>query len=265
MAENEKEIKKIVKEHYAKRMQQEDSSCCAPRVQQESTCCPTAARSRAAEYYSKEELAKLPQDAVENYMGCGNPIALAELGEGEVVLDLGSGAGLDCLFAAQKVGDEGKVLGLDMTLEMIKQARENSKKLCVDNVEFRLGEIEQMPIESNSIDVVISNCVINLSPDKDAVFRESYRVLRPRGRLCVSDIVLIGELDSEVKNDINCWVSCIAGALPQEEYLDKISAAGFDKVEVVDSTEWVPKSRPEEIQQSLKGKLASIKVKAFKP
>ena len=264
MAENEKEIKNIVKEHYAQRIQQKDLSCCAPQAQ-ESSCCPTVTRSRAAEYYGKEELTQLPQDAVENYMGCGNPIALAEIKGGEVVLDLGSGAGLDCFLAAQRVGDKGKVIGLDMTPEMLNQARENARELSLDNVEFRQGEIENMPIESSSIDLVISNCVINLSPDKDAVFKESYRVLKPGGKLCVSDIVLVGELDPEIKNDLNCWVGCIAGALPQGEYLDKIRAAGFDKVEVVDSTAWVSTRRPEEIQRRLKGKLASIKVKALKP
>ncbi|MFH0846498.1 MAG: arsenite methyltransferase [Chloroflexota bacterium] len=217
-----------------------------------------------SELYSESEIAHLPHSAKDNFFGCGNPVAVAELKEGEVVLDLGSGAGLDCFVAAQKVGTRGKVIGLDMTLEMIRMARENACEMGLNNVEFRLGEIEHIPLEAKSVDVVISNCVINLSPDKDAVFREAFRVLRHGGRLMVSDIVAIGELPPEIKNDPESWASCIAGALPKEEYLGKIGRAGFKEIAVIEATPWVSRRRPEKVQQALADKLASIKVRAVK-
>ncbi len=217
------------------------------------------------ELYSEAELAHLPQNAIDNFFGCGNPVAIAELKEGEVVLDLGSGAGLDCFVAAQKVGSKGKIIGLDMTLEMVRKARENAQEMGLSNVEFRLGEIEHIPLEASSVDVVISNCVINLSQDKDAVFREAFRVLRPGGRLMVSDIATLKELPPEIKNDLESWASCIAGAIPQDEYLGKIRTAGFREVAIIDATPWVSKRRPQEVQNALKGKLASVKVRAVKP
>ncbi|MCK4470937.1 MAG: arsenite methyltransferase, partial [Anaerolineae bacterium] len=197
-------------------------------------------------------------------LGCGNPIALSELQPGEVVLDLGSGGGLDCFLAAHKVGPQGKVVGLDMTPDMIQLARANAKDLSMDNVEFRLGEMEHMPIDSDSMDVVISNCVINLSPDKDAVFREVFRALKPGGRLCVSDIVTHGELPASVRESLEQWAGCVAGALEEKEYLEKIRAAGFVQAELKEE-------RPHPYREKTAcgvqtgNKLASITVTAYKP
>jgi SAM-dependent methyltransferase len=165
--------------------------------------------------------------------GCGNPLAIAELRPGEVVLDLGAGGGIDCFLAAKRVGPEGRVIGLDMTPDMIKLARRNAKKLGATNVEFRFGEMEEMPLPDESVDVIISNCVINLSPDKDAVFGEAYRVLRPGGRMSVSDIVVSGALPRAIRDRLDAWAGCIAGALEESDYLSKIRAAGFDRVEVL--------------------------------
>ena len=166
-------------------------------------------------------------------LGCGNPLAIAGLQPGEVVLDLGSGGGIDCFLAAKKVGPEGRVIGLDMTPDMIKLARRNAKKMGVTNVDFRYGEMEEMPLPDESVDVIISNCVINLSPDKDAVFREAFRVLRPGGRLSVSDIVVDGDLPQSIRSQLDAWAGCVAGALDESVYLDKIRAAGFEQVEVL--------------------------------
>jgi ubiquinone/menaquinone biosynthesis C-methylase UbiE len=221
--------------------------------------------------YGKEGLESLPSDVTEFSLGCGNPIAIAELNEGEVVLDLGSGGGLDCFLASQKVGDKGNVIGLDMTPEMIKMARVNAIKVGVTNVEFRLGEMEHMPVNDSSVDAIISNCVINLSPDKDSVFKEAYRVLKPGGRLSISDMVLLGDLPRGIKESLEEWAGCIAGALPKQEYLDKIKAAGFVKVTSDETV--VPLYADCEAQEEgeskpymdLSSKIASIRVKAFKP
>ncbi|MDH4067872.1 MAG: arsenite methyltransferase, partial [Dehalococcoidia bacterium] len=169
-------------------------------------------------------------------LGCGNPVALASLKEGEVVLDLGSGAGFDCFLAASRVGPQGKVIGVDMTPEMLDKARENVRQGNYQNVEFRLGEIENLPVADNSVDVIISNCVINLSQDKPKVFKEAFRVLKPGGRLMVSDIVLLGDLPREILNSVEAYVGCIAGASKKIDYLEAIKAAGFTQVEVVDET-----------------------------
>ncbi|OGW04791.1 MAG: arsenite S-adenosylmethyltransferase, partial [Nitrospinae bacterium RIFCSPLOWO2_02_FULL_39_110] len=160
-------------------------------------------------------------------LSCGNPVAIASLQEGETVLDLGSGAGIDCFLAANRVGDRGRVIGIDMTPEMIERARENARKGNFKNVEFRLGYIENLLVEDNSIDVVISNCVINLAPDKSRVFKEIYRVLKPGGRMIVSDIVLTGKLPSRIKNNVNAYVGCIAGAVQMDDYLKMIEDAGL--------------------------------------
>jgi SAM-dependent methyltransferase len=222
-------------------------------------------------------------------LGCGNPLAIASLQPGEVVLDLGSGGGIDCFLAARKVGPGGRVIGLDMTPDMIKLARGNAKKLGVTNVDFRFGEMEDMPLPDGSVDVIISNCVVNLSPDKDAVFREAHRVLRPGGRLSISDIVVDGDLPQFIRSRLDAWAGCIAGALDERVYLGKIRAAGFERVEVLsrehgavdEATEW------DEVQmveaggdgQEAKGflaeaglspvdlasKVVSIKVSAYKP
>lgn len=207
--------------------------------------------------YSKEELNQVPEGANLG-LGCGNPTALANLKQGEVVLDLGSGAGFDAFLAANRVGPSGKVIGVDMTEDMIEKAKDNAKDY--KNVEFRLGEIENMPVEDNSIDVIISNCVINLSPDKQKVFNEAYRVLKPGGRLFVSDIVTEGSLPEDVKKDLSAWASCIAGAMEKTEYLTTMEKAGFKDVKIIaqDAVVW------KNLEEELKGKLLSIKVEAHK-
>lgn len=254
------QIKRSVRERYAGIARRQSASCCAPQSSVASSCCSPSAQeiNLAHRLYSKEELDALSVNITS--LGCGNPVALAELEAGEVVLDLGSGGGLDCFLAAQWVGPQGKVIGLDMTPEMIQLARANAEKLSLDNVEFRLGEMEHMPIESDSVDVVISNCVINLSPDKDAVFREAFRVLKPRGRLCISDIVTHGELPAEVRESVEQWAGCVAGALEEKVYLDKIRAVGFVEVKV-DGVN--PAVCGEETACGVEG-IASVTVTAYK-
>jgi len=270
MERNAEEIKSFVKERYGKLAKEKSRSCCSPRATVPPSCCNQdvishQAQTAAERLYTSEELESLPRDVTDISLGCGNPTAIAELSEGEVVLDLGSGGGIDCFLAAQRVGTQGMVIGLDMTSEMIRLARENAQKIGATNVEFRLGEMEHMPVEDNSIDVIISNCVINLSSDKDAVFREAYRVLKPGGRLCISDIALLEELPNEVKESPEQWAGCIAGALNDNVYLDKIRAAGFVKV-TADRTP-VPFCAENDAPpvQNLWSKAVSIRVKAFKP
>jgi len=193
-------------------------------------------------------------------LGCGNPTAIADLKAGEVVLDLGSGAGVDVFLAANKVGSIGRVIGVDMTEEMVDKAEEIARNYGYRNVEFRLGEIESLPVEDKSVDAVISNCVINLSPDKSKVFREAYRALKPGGRLTVSDIVSEGVLPAEIKDNLDAWACCIGGALEQQEYLKEIKEAGFDDVQVLSSKEFYIEG---EGSQALT-KLLSITVKAYK-
>jgi ubiquinone/menaquinone biosynthesis C-methylase UbiE len=185
--------------------------------------------------YSEEEIKGVPEGSNLG-LGCGNPVALASLREGEAVLDLGSGAGFDCFLAANKVGEKGKVIGVDMTREMVEKAKENAKKSNYRNVEFRLGDIEKLPAGDGSIDVVMSNCVINLSPDKGKVFKESFRVLKPGGRLTISDIVLLKELPKFIKESMEAYIGCVSGAIIKSEYLEKIEAAGFRDVRVIDET-----------------------------
>ena len=197
----------------------------AERITNEASCCDDA---EAVDIYSLDVLKGLP-DGVASF-GCGNPVALASLKPGQVVLDLGSGAGLDCFLASKAVGPEGRVIGVDFTPAMLEQARKNQAKLGIDNVSFRQGDIESLPLEDKSVDVVISNCVINLAPDKDAVFREASRVLRPGGRLMVSDILLEREATLEEMDDLALYAGCISGSLPVEEYLGKIRAVGFEEV-----------------------------------
>jgi arsenite methyltransferase len=185
--------------------------------------------------YSKGELGSVPEGADLN-LGCGNPVALASLKEGETVVDLGSGGGLDCFLASKKVGAKGKVIGIDMTAEMLERARKNCKKGGYQNVEFRLGEIENMPVADNTADIVISNCVVNLSPDKQRVFNEAYRILKPKGRLMISDMVGLMDLPDKIKESTSAYISCIAGADKKEDYLGKIKQAGFEKIKVVAET-----------------------------
>jgi len=229
----EAEIKKLVREGYAERVKKK-GSCCGPT----SACCGggnlTQTVSKAIGY-TEEELTSVPEGSNLG-LGCGNPVALASLVEGETVLDLGSGAGFDCFLAANRVGERGKVIGVDMTPEMIEKARENAQMSNCANVEFRLGEIENLPAADNSVDVVISNCVINLSPDKKRVFGEAFRVLKPGGRLMVSDIVLLKELPDFIKSSVAAYVGCVSGAMMKDEYTEAIKGAGFQEVKILDET-----------------------------
>jgi len=224
------EIKKAVRERYGN-IAKQSSSCCAPAK----SCCGSTDSAQSISRsigYSEEELKAVPEGANMG-LGCGNPTALASLKEGEIVLDLGSGAGFDCFLAARQVGSTGKVIGVDMTAEMLERARENARKGDFGNVEFRLGEIENLPVGDNQVDIIISNCVINLSPNKKRVFQEAFRVLRPGGRLMVSDIVLLKDLPDEIRNSVAAYVACIAGATTKKEYLETIWAAGFKDTKVL--------------------------------
>ena len=224
------EIGKAVRERYGN-IAKQGSSCCGPAR----SCCGGTDSARATSRsigYTEEELKAVPEGANLG-LGCGNPVALASLKEGEVVLDLGSGAGFDCFLAAKQVGSTGKVIGVDMTAEMLERARENTRKGEFGNVEFRLGEIENLPVGDNQVDIVISNCVINLSPDKKRVFQEVFRVLRPGGRLMVSDIVLLKDLPEEIKSSAAAYVGCVAGATTKEDYLETIRAAGFGETKIL--------------------------------
>jgi arsenite methyltransferase len=225
------EIKKVVREGYAKIARQ--GSCgCSPV----SSCCggPDTAQDISKRVgYTDDEIGSVPEGANLG-LGCGNPLALESLKKGETVLDLGSGGGFDCFLAAQKVGPTGKVIGVDMTHEMLARARANAEKSGLGNVEFRLGEIENLPVADNSVDVVISNCVINLSPDKGRVFQEAFRALKPGGRVMVSDIVLLKALPDAIKNSVAAYVGCVGGATIKGEYLDAIKGAGFQNVKVAE-------------------------------
>jgi len=226
------EIKKKVREGYA-RIATKKTSCCAPT----SSCCGGSLPETISKSigYSEAELGSVP-DGANLGLGCGNPVALASLKEGETVLDLGSGAGFDCFLAANKVGKAGRVIGVDMTPEMLDKARQNARKGKYGNVEFRRGEIEKLPVEDNYVDVIISNCVINLSPDKLAVFREAFRVLKPGGRLMVSDIVLLAELPDFIKESVAAYVGCLSGAMLKDDYLDAVKSAGFKDIKVIEET-----------------------------
>ncbi len=227
----DKKIKKVVREGYA-RIAKQDSSCCIPV----NSCCGSTDLAQDISKkigYTGGELKEAPEGANLG-LGCGNPVALASLKEGETVLDLGSGAGLDCFLAANKVGRKGAIIGVDMTPEMIEKARENAQEGNYKNVEFRLGEIENLPVANSSVDVVISNCVINLSPDKRKVFLEAFRVLSPGGRLMISDMVLLKELPDFIKNSVEAYIGCLSGAILRDEYIGAIKAAGFQKVRIID-------------------------------
>ncbi|MGD0778028.1 MAG: arsenite methyltransferase [Candidatus Solibacter sp.] len=224
------EIKEVVKEKYgqaALRVQSGGSSCCGASGALDGCCDPITSN-----LYDALQTGAVPEEAVLASLGCGNPTALAQLNAGETVLDLGSGGGLDVLLSARRVGLTGKAYGLDMTDEMLALARENQRKAGVENVEFLKGEIEHIPLPDNSVDVVISNCVINLSADKDQVLREAFRVLKPGGRLAVSDVVTRGDVPAEVRQNMLLWVGCIAGALQDSEYAAKLATAGFDGIEI---------------------------------
>lgn len=253
----EKEIKNHVKERYGKIATKESSYC---------SCCGgsddlmESARQQAKTMgYSDKEINSVPQDAVYG-LGCGNPTALAEIREGERVLDLGSGGGIDVFLAAAKVGDNGKVIGVDMTQEMVEIATKNAQEGGYLNVQFKLGEIEDLPIKSNSIDLVISNCVINLTPDKNVAYQETFRVLKPGGRILVSDLVTYGEIPDDIRKNFQAWSDCIAGAMEKQEYLDTITKAGFKDVKIVEAHYF---TEPD-MDSRLEGKILSIQVKAVK-
>lgn len=259
MKKDSKDIKKTVKEGYAKIATSGSSCCCT------SSCCGSAVSAKdigKSIGYSDAEMNTVPEGANLG-LGCGNPIAIASLKEGEVVLDLGSGAGFDAFLAAEKVGKTGRVIGVDITPEMVKRAQENALKGEYANVEFRLGEIERPPVEDNSIDVVISNCVINLSPDKQSVFKEAFRVLKPKGRLMVSDLVLTKALPEAIKESVEAYVGCLAGAIKKNEYLNFIKAAGFQDIKVISESSY-PVDAMFDNLKSAQDAVASIKVSAVK-
>ena len=239
---SKKEIKEKVGKRYAElarqAAQRAPASCCASQA----SCCgpaePAVADPISGQIYAPEDLKQVPLEAALASLGCGNPVALAELHPGEVVLDLGSGGGIDVLLSARRVGPTGKAYGLDMVDEMLELARQNQRKAGIENVEFLKGEIEDIPLPDNSVDVIISNCVVNLSPDKDQVLREAYRVLKPGGRIAVSDIVVRGEMSEGLRRNLELWAGCVAGALKEEEYVGKLKAAGFQNIGVEVTRVW---------------------------
>ncbi|MBA7639410.1 Arsenite methyltransferase [subsurface metagenome] len=271
------EMKRVVREGYAQ-IAKQDSSCCAPV----NSCCGSTDLAQdigKSIGYTEEELKAVPEGANLG-LGCGNPVALASLRKGETVLDLGSGAGVDCFLAADKVGENGRVIGVDMTPEMIERARENARKGNYGNVDFRLGEIGNLPVADNSVDIVISNCVINLAPDKRRVFTEAFKVLKPGGRLMISDIVLLRELPDFIKNSIEAYIGCLSGAIMRNEYIEVIKAAGFQEVRIIDETSFpiecianeptakalmeVLRIQPEKVKE-VASSVISIKVHGVKP
>ncbi len=236
MTQDKDGIREAVREHYgtvareADRAAKSSVTCCGPSVSEADCDCGPA-------LYNVRLLEALPFDVTGFSLGCGNPITIAGLQPGETVLDLGSGGGLDCFLAARQVGQQGHVIGVDMTPEMLDKANANKARMGVTNVEFRQGQIEALPVDDASVDVVMSNCVINLSPDKEAVFREAFRVLKPGGRLSISDVVTEGEFSREMRVQLDMWAECITGAIDVERYVGMLRAAGFVAVEVVDRVE----------------------------
>jgi ubiquinone/menaquinone biosynthesis C-methylase UbiE len=248
----EHNVKEYVKQQYGA-IAQTGASCCTSSCSGPST---TDVARRIG--YSDDDLNNIP-DAASMGLGCGNPVALASLQEGEVVLDLGSGGGIDVFLAAAKVGPTGKAIGIDMTPAMIEKSRALATKHGYTNVEFKLGEIEKLPIDDVSIDVIISNCVINLSPDKANVFQEAYRVLKPTGRLLISDVVTETELPDDIKQSLAAWAGCVAGALEKNQYLNTIKHAGFNNIEIVSQSTFDIDFSP-----ALQGQATSIQVAAYK-
>ena len=274
---SEKKIKGIVQERYSQ-IAKQNTSCC----DQAEPCCGPSNMSEhigKAIGYSEQELRSVPENANLG-LGCGNPVALATLREGETVLDLGAGAGFDCFLAAKRVGKKGKVIGVDMTPEMLEKAKANAKRGQYENVEFKLAEIENLPVEAESVDVIISNCVINLSPDKKKVFQEAFRVLKPGGRFMISDLVLLKDLPESVKKSVQAYTGCIAGALRREEYIKLIEEAGFGHIDIqgeeffslgLESEDAMAKAIAEETEipierlSEIARSVVSIKIGAIKP
>ncbi len=248
----EKEVKEFVKKRYGQ-IAQSGESCCPS-----CGCGPSAKDVALRIGYSEEDLRSVPE-ASSMGLGCGNPVALASLKEGETVLDLGSGGGIDVFLAAKKVGVKGKAIGVDLTEEMIRRAKNTASKYGYKNVEFHLGEMERLPIEDSTVDVVISNCVINLSPDKEKVFKEAHRVLKPNGRIMISDLVTEGELPAEIRKSFEAWAGCVAGALEKSQYLETIRRAGFKNVKIVSESTYTI-----DVSEGLKGKITSVQVEAYK-
>ncbi len=251
----DEEIRKIVREGYAKVAKKEKSCCGAQNPCGDNTSDMSEEISRRIGY-SEEEIGSVPEGANLG-LGCGNPIALASLKKGQIVLDLGSGGGFDCFLAANRVGEKGKVIGVDMTPEMIDKARKNARKGKYSNVEFRLGEIENLPVADGAVDVVVSNCVINLSPNKKRVFEEAFRVLKSGGRLMISDIVLLKDLPEIVKENVQAYVGCIAGAEMKDKYLQLVKDAGFQEAKIVEET-------PFAVEEMLNDPTAKAIIKASK-
>jgi SAM-dependent methyltransferase len=245
---------------------EEAGSCCGP-----TTCAPEG-NPITTDLYTDEQSGAVPQNAMAASLGCGNPTALADLHPGQVVLDLGSGGGIDVLLSARRVGPEGKAYGIDMTDDMLDLARENQREAGVDNAEFLKGTIEDVPLPDDSVDVIISNCVINLAADKSLAFREAHRVLRPGGRFAVSDIVIRGDIDPQIRNSVEAWIGCVAGALGEDEYRSGLEAAGFTDVEIQptreytidDAEEFLPEGIDLETARSAEGSVISAFVRATK-
>ena len=269
---SEPDIQEAVKQKYgeaAKRAASGNSACCGGGAEL-GGCDPIT-----KDLYSDAEKGALPEKAVAASLGCGNPTALAKLQPGETVLDLGSGGGIDVILSAKRVGPTGKAYGLDMTDEMLALARENQKKAGIENVEFLKGAIENVPLPGNSVDVIISNCVINLSGEKDRVFAEAFRVLKPGGRFAVSDVVVRGDVPVDIRKSIELWVGCVAGALEENEYHEKLARAGFESIEIEATRVYkVEEAReflvaagldPETVGPQIEGKFISAFVRALKP
>ena len=269
---SERNVQEVVKQKYgeaAKRAASGGTACCGGGAEL-SGCDPIT-----KDLYSDAEKGALPEKAVAASLGCGNPTALAKLQPGEVVLDLGSGGGIDVILSAKRVGPAGKAYGLDMTDEMLELARENQKKAGVENVEFLRGTIENVPLPDNSVDVIISNCVINLSGNKDRVLAEAFRVLKPGGRFAVSDVVVRGDVPADIRKSMELWVGCIAGALEENEYREKLAHAGFESVEVEPTRVYRVEEAcgflegagldPETVGPQIDGKFISAFVRAVKP
>src|SRR5256886_3520962 len=264
-------IKEIVKEKYGQAaLRGKSGSCCGTADASGTSCDPITSN-----LYDATQVQQIPEEAVLASLGCGNPTALAQLNPGEIVLDLGSGGGIDVLLSAQRVGPTGKAYGLDMTDEMLALANENKRKAGAENVEFLKGEIENIPLPDNSVDVIISNCVINLSADKDRVLREAFRVLKPGGRFAISDVVTRGEINDEIRRSVLLWVGCVAGALDENEYRAKLRAAGFEQItieptriyRVDDAREFLSAAGVDvdAIAPQVDGKIMSAFVRAVKP
>ena len=241
------DVKELVRERYGNFAQNASSSCCGDGE---------AATKNAL--YELEQLDGLPDEALLASAGCGNPTAIGDLNAGETVVDFGSGGGIDCFIAARAVGDQGRVIGIDMTPDMIELALKNASNLGVSNVEFHLAEMENTPMESGSVDVIISNCVINLAPDKDAVFREAHRILKPGGRMFISDMVLTAPLPAHATEDAENWVSCLSGAEPQDVYMGRMVSAGLADIEIMDSKPW-------QGEEEWASRVHSANIRAFKP